>query len=203
MKREFINVAGVTHYEDNILKLMRPNADFLASSADLKDVYGADGTRIYQYVHDKLNVELVPEPTNKYDTYAIQVIINGLLVGYVKKGSCSHVRNLIQDEYFTVSVNDIGIGQYKAVYDTVDTVDIKPFVKLCLQTGKPDVKESAPHDLDKPTPKIKKPSKKLIISACVLWGLFGAVCLLFAPIASLIIFIIIGIVLFKNRGNSV
>lgn len=39
--------------------------------------------------------ELIPEPENLHDPNAIKVLIDGYHVGYIKSGSCAHVRQLI------------------------------------------------------------------------------------------------------------
>lgn len=201
MNKEYIKIASVAHYQDTLLSLMQHNIDFDMSNADIKDAY-EEGEKIPEYVYKSFEVKLIPEPTNVYDANAIQVLFNGQLVGYVKKGSCSHVKNLMKDAYFSVSVSDIGVGKYKIIYDgIVDTEEYAhPFIKLCLKTGQADTTVQQPNVVQ--VKEIKKPSKKLVYIACGLWALFGLICAHFAPLISAIVFIIIGIVLFKNRGKK-
>ena len=40
-------------------------------------------------------VSLEPEPNNLYDNTAIKVLIDNYHVGYIKKGSCTHVLQII------------------------------------------------------------------------------------------------------------
>jgi HIRAN domain len=58
-------VAGESHYADAIAKVLGPVGQ--------------------QWKEVQATAQLVPEPTNKYDPNAVQVLIAGSLVGYLPK----------------------------------------------------------------------------------------------------------------------
>ena len=86
-------VAGVTHYKDNILSFARPNPQYGISK---KEMIAKDIGTIYEYAFVTGKTELIPEPTNPSDPNAIMVVIDGKHVGYIKKGSCKHILNLME-----------------------------------------------------------------------------------------------------------
>lgn len=110
-------VAGVTHYEANIKQLVVENDDYRLPNSELKEIcYG--GEIIRQYECSARTVNLIPEPENVYDKNAVRVEIDGLQVGYIKKGSCSQVKNLLNSPDFAgVRIADIGIGKYKRIWE--------------------------------------------------------------------------------------
>lgn len=88
-------VAGVSSRQDDILELADENSDFSMTRREIIDA-GMENERIYQYEFDPHRVELIPEPSNPYDPNAIKVVIDGVHVGYIKKGSTTRVRNLLK-----------------------------------------------------------------------------------------------------------
>lgn len=115
-KTERHRVAGIQYYEkDFVKKLGKYNYDYDLTKKEIKEKY-FDGDTIYQYVFDDSVIELVPEPDNPYDSNAIKVMISGVHVGYIKKGSCSRVRNLLNSpDLLKVNVSLYG-GKYKYVF---------------------------------------------------------------------------------------
>ena len=87
-------VAGVSYRQDDILELADENSDFSMTRREIIDA-GMENERIYQYEFDPHRVELIPEPSNPYDPNAIKVVIDNVHVGYIKKGSTTRVRNLL------------------------------------------------------------------------------------------------------------
>ena len=87
-------VAGVSYRQDDILELADKNSDFSMTRREIIDA-GMENERIYQYEFDPHRVELIPEPSNPYDPNAIKVVIDNVHVGYIKKGSTTRVRNLL------------------------------------------------------------------------------------------------------------
>ena len=199
MKEETFKIAGTQHYLDNIKKLMHENADYLMDAHDIKDVF-EEGDRIYQYTYDlkELNISLVPEPANKYDPNAVMVIINGIVVGYIKKGSCSHVKNLMKDANYKVFITDMGLGKFKVIWDgKVETNEVKPFIKIAIQTGERDnpqpVQQEAAPQIAQPE-KPKKQSNAALITFLIIGVLFASS----APFFSLFAFIVAGILIYKR-----
>lgn len=113
-------VTGVSHYTENILSLASENIDYSYGKREIidNDLYGS---RIYQYDFYITKTELIPEPTNPYDPNAIQVIMEGKLVGYIKAGSCRHILKLIKENRIEKITGEIYGGKYKLViYDEED-----------------------------------------------------------------------------------
>lgn len=105
-------VAGTSYHRDEILELATENVDYDLSKKEIEEEYYGD-KRIYQYNFYPDKVELIPEPTNEYDSNAIKVIVDGQHIGYIKKGSCNHIHNLInEDRIIDIDCNIYG-GDYK------------------------------------------------------------------------------------------
>lgn len=113
-------VAGVTHYQENILSMAITNYDYQLSKRELIDE-GLMEKRIYEYDFDPLKAELVPEPDNPQDPKAIKVLVDGLHVGYIKSGSCSHLLKVIREGRIKKIDVEMGGGKYKYL----DVVDYK------------------------------------------------------------------------------
>lgn len=90
---ERVHVRGVNNYLTNIISVASENDDYnLALEEMLED---HEDERVYQYDF-YVKAGLVPEPDNPYDPNAIMVQADGLCIGYVPKGSTSHVRMLME-----------------------------------------------------------------------------------------------------------
>lgn len=124
-KKEKFQVAGVSHYSYDIMKnIAYENDDYLLSAKELSETYDV-GNRVFEYSFDDCNASLVPEPTNKYDPNAVRVEVKGILIGYVKRGSCSHVKNLLKSSDFDHIKVEIGGGKYKRLYEDDDKVKVE------------------------------------------------------------------------------
>lgn len=110
-KSENVNVTGTSHYLDNIMKLAKKNSKFNSSKEDIIKSNFVN-QNIYEYTFKDYTAELIPEPTNEHDPNAIQVLINGKVVGYIKKGSCSHIKNLISSGSIKSVTASITGGNY-------------------------------------------------------------------------------------------
>ncbi len=115
-KEEGHRVAGIAYRLDDIMKLAIKNDDYSLKKKELID-RGLIGGYVYEYEFPISKVELIPEPTNEYDPKAIKVVADGVHIGYIKKGSCSHVHNLLNGDM----IKDIRIkmkgGKYKMIID--------------------------------------------------------------------------------------
>lgn len=124
-KKEKFQVAGVSHYADDIMeKIAYENDDYSLSTRDLADIYDV-GDRIFEYSFDDCNASLVPEPTNEHDPNAVRVEVGGVLIGYIKRGSCSHVKNLLNSPDFDHVNVELGGGKYKCLYDDEDKIKVE------------------------------------------------------------------------------
>lgn len=147
VKSENFKIAGVSHYIDNVMdKLSYPNPDYELSSKELTDSYDV-GDRIFEYAFNTQNVALVPEPDNEHDPNAVRVEVKGILIGYIKSGSCSHVKNLLKSPDLAGMDLDIGGGKFKRIYDDGDKLKIERdstgfFAELTIYTRQGDVSPS-------------------------------------------------------------
>lgn len=107
-------VAGVTHYVDNILELATEDPDYDMSKREL---IAEDRVqeRVWKYFFSPQKVELVPEDDNPQDPKAIKVVVDGQHVGYIKTGSCAHLRKVIDRGAIMDIDCTIGGGPYKYV----------------------------------------------------------------------------------------
>lgn len=124
-KKEKFQVAGVSHYSDSIMKdIAYENDDYSLSVKELSETYDV-GDRVFEYSFDDCNASLVPEPTNEHDPNAVRVEVKGILIGYVKRGSCSHVKNLLKSPDFDHVKVEIGGGKYKRLYEDDDKIKVE------------------------------------------------------------------------------
>lgn len=119
LKKENHRVAGITHYENEVLSLSLENDDYDCTKKDLIE-FGMTDERIYQYVFPVSEVELIEEPDNEHDPNAIKVLVNGKQIGYIKSGSCGHVKKLIKEDKIEDVKAFIGGGKYKYLAEDYD-----------------------------------------------------------------------------------
>lgn len=216
-KREKIKITGVKHYADNIKSLMFENDEYSWSNKDLLDAY-IEGDDIPEYISTATHVELIPEPDNQYDPNAIRVEIEGVKVGYVKSGSCSHVKNLLKSPNFKyVMIDKLIYGNIKHVYsdeNDKDYIEVReydsPVVHLMIVSEVPS--ESVPimsqtKELTSVRTEAEKPQISLtLLIALIILSLALLIILPFFGIIGAIITIIFTIMYVKegngNNGNS-
>ena len=117
IKREHFRITGTQYYQDDFVEQLGSyNYDYDEKASDLKESYDVED-KIYQYDFSNLKAELVPEPENEHDPNAVKVIVNGIQVGYVKKGSCSRVKNLMKSPDFVRTDVEITGGRYKQIIE--------------------------------------------------------------------------------------
>ena len=113
-------VTGMSYRLENLLSLSLENEDYDLSKKLLIEK-GYENERVYQYEFYPIKTELVPEPDNPHDPNAIKVIVDGVHVGYIKSGSCSHVHKLLKENRIEKIECRIGGGKYKYIgYDEDD-----------------------------------------------------------------------------------
>ena len=211
-KRETIKITGVSHYADNIKKLMFENPDFDLSNKELLEAYD-EGDEIREYETAAKHVELIPEPENEHDSNAVRCDIEGVTVGYVKSGSCSHVKNLLASPDFKyVMIDKLLYGNAKRVYsddDGKNYVELKefdgPVVHLIIATG--DASEAvAPAPQATIAPTTTGASKQSIpLALLIMIVVFSLILLIAFPLLG-VVGIVVAIVLFvlkkKKEGNN-
>lgn len=108
-------VAGVSHYQQAIMSLAVENVEYDYTKKELEENSFED-EKVWKYEFYPSKVELVEEPDNPHDHKAIKVVIDGEHVGYIKSGSCAHVKNLLNSGRIKDITADIMGGPYKFLY---------------------------------------------------------------------------------------
>lgn len=125
-------VAGVTHYEQNVMSFAQENPEYNLSKKQLIDnifmLY--DTEKIWKYDFSTPKIELIPEPDNAYDPNAIKVVADGKHVGYIKSGSCSHLLKCIREQRITGITCQIGGGPYKLLEKEEEAISGETFYSL-------------------------------------------------------------------------
>lgn len=157
-KTENFRITGISYCIDDIMdNLAEENDDYSLSKRELLEEY-SDGDKIFKYEFNTTPLELVPEPENEYDPNAIKVMVNGTKVGYIKKGSTSHVKNLLASPDFSGKSIEIYGGKYKQICDEeieTDEMDIRADLEIYTRIETPDVPVE-----QKPIEPIKEESAK-------------------------------------------
>lgn len=94
-KEENHRIAGTSYRQEAIKSLGTPNPDYALPKGQLIKK-GLVNVPVYEYNFNPYEAELIPEPTNEHDPNAIKVIVSGQHVGYIKRGSCGHVKKLLK-----------------------------------------------------------------------------------------------------------
>lgn len=97
-KTENHKVAGVSFRQKEIQSIGTRNSYYDFSESKFKEIV-EPWERVYQYEFDLVVAELVPEEHNAATgNYAIKVMADNVHIGYIKSGSVSHVRKLIEND---------------------------------------------------------------------------------------------------------
>lgn len=125
-KTETHKVTGMSNYMDNIMNLASENLHYMYTKRELMDEYILN-ERVYEYEFYPFKTELIPEPDNPYDPNAVKVIVDCEHVGYIKKGSCSHILKLLREDMIEKIDAEIKGGKYKIVLydDEEDTYEME------------------------------------------------------------------------------
>lgn len=119
-KTENFKVAGISFHMDDIMeKLAYENENYNLAKKQIIDDYMYD-EKIFRYDFPVGKVELIPEPDNEHDKNAIKVVVDGVHIGYIKNGNCSHVKNLLSSGRVTSIDCSIYGGDFKMVYENSD-----------------------------------------------------------------------------------
>lgn len=120
LTKEKLHVAGTSYRQKEIKSLGTENYDYSLSKKEIEEIY-LESDRIYELDFIVNKVELIEEPTNEYDPNAIKVVVDDVHVGYIKKGSCSHVKKLMRENKIQKLEVDIHGGKYKLLEYDYDT----------------------------------------------------------------------------------
>jgi len=119
-KTESHKVAGVSFKQKEIQSIGTRNNDYDLSASEFKDSF-EPWEKVYQYEFDLAAAELVPEEHNvATGNYAIKVMADNVHIGYIKSGSVSHVRKLIENDAIQSVDVEIKGGKYKMLDEDGD-----------------------------------------------------------------------------------
>lgn len=186
MKRYNFHVTGCSHYEKAFDDLAISNHVYNWTNKELLESY-EDGDRIYEYSYYWKDIELVPEPNNRYDPNAVAVRLHGKKIGYIKAGACTQVKNLLASEDFQrIELREMVYGNYKEIEEddnerlVVSEGFRNPYAEISIVIGQEE---------EKPQKRKKKKSAAMI--ACIVIGaiifLAGLLLLLASPVTGIII----------------
>lgn len=118
-KVERHHVAGTSFRLDAIKALGVKNFDYDKSKRELIED-GLTGERIWRTDYFPKVATLEPEPTNPHDPNAIKVVVDGVHIGYIKKGSCARIHKAIREGRIERVKCEIKGGKYKIVLEDFD-----------------------------------------------------------------------------------
>ena len=191
-------VAGITNYVDNLMGIAFENSDYTLSNSEIKESYSV-GDKIDKYDFDFRVARLVEEPDNPVDPNAIRVELDGVLIGYVKSGSCSEIRNKMHsDNYKGIIITELHYGDYKEVYeDDEGNLSISknkyehPFARF--EVIESSIAQKTPQESSQVAPTISGSEKPKLNSTKI--AAISAVVLIFS-IIMMFVAIPVGVVLF-------
>lgn len=132
---ENIKVAGVSHHFDSVQSFGKKNPAFAYTKAQiLKN--GLANREIPEWTFPVLPAQFVFEPENEFDPNAIAILVSGVKIGYVKKGSTSHIRNLINSGRIVSANCTIRSGGYKLYCEETEELETwtaEPSAKVSLE----------------------------------------------------------------------
>lgn len=111
----------VTGCQDVIRGLCDKNDDFSLSKSDLLDQFGTDD-RVYKFTGTYNDAKIVPD---EQDPKVLRVVLYDDIVGTVKKGSVSRVKNLTGSPEFKSLFVELYGGDYKHITYDDDVVPNK------------------------------------------------------------------------------
>ena len=120
-KTETIKVAGISNYTDAVLSLGCENDDYSLSKKEIIE-NGLEDEDIPEYTFPALDIRFEFEPDNEYDPNAIAIFADNVKIGYVKQGSTSHIRKLINEDRITDATGEIVGGNYKRLDSDEGTI---------------------------------------------------------------------------------
>lgn len=140
-KVERHHVAGTSFRVEAIEAMGVKNFDYDKSKRELIED-GLIKERIWRTEYFPMRTTLEPEPDNPADPNAIKVVVDGVHIGYIKKGSCAHLHKAIREERIDRVKCEIKGGKYKIVLEdfnedgdsvyTLDKDDVPLYAELYI-----------------------------------------------------------------------
>lgn len=129
IKTERHKIAGTSYRQRDIESLGDENDTYTWTKKEIAE-YNMTDQNIYQLEFSPETVELIEEPDNEYDPNAVKVIVDDVHIGYIKKGSCAHIKKLIREERISRITAEIYGGKYKRVSSDYDIMEDKETFEL-------------------------------------------------------------------------
>ena len=123
----------VTGCQDVIKGLCEKNDDFSLSKSDLLDQFGTDD-RVFKFTGTYSDVKIVPDDQ---DPKVLRVVLYDDVIGTVKKGSVSRIKNLTSSPEFKSLFVELYGGDYKHITyddDVVQNKDSEYYADLFITT---------------------------------------------------------------------
>ena len=117
------HVAGVYYRRKDIINdLLSENYEYDMTKKEIIES-GMTDQRIYKYDASDSVASLVPEPDNPHDSNAIQVIVDGILVGYVPAQKTNKVKSILEGKDISRIICSIYGGPYKILEDGESSIE--------------------------------------------------------------------------------
>ena len=87
---------GESYHKKEIASLGYENPDYKLAKGELYK-RGYYEKAVYAYDFPKLEATLQPEPDNKHDPNAINVLVRGIHVGYIRRTDCPTIKAMLDD----------------------------------------------------------------------------------------------------------
>lgn len=104
--------AGMEHHLDDLMALATENADYTCTKWELKK-FLLINERVFQFKFTPKEIDLVPDPENKYDANAVKIFLDGHMVAYVRKEEAPGAADLFNSEKVKRVQVSITGGPYK------------------------------------------------------------------------------------------
>ena len=110
---------GTAYYTENIQKLLKLNANYKSSARSIIK-NGLVNRNIYKYQCLETRAKLIPDSKNKHDKNAVQVHIDGKLVGFIKREETYTVKDILGNYYVEYINAFVSGGENKIVFPNKD-----------------------------------------------------------------------------------
>lgn len=128
LSKDTFIVVGTEYYLKNINKLRLPNPE--CKKENLRPFFPT-----YKYNYINKPVRLVPEPQNKHDRNAIQVLIAGELVGYISREKNIHVKDIFRKAEIKYISAYIQGGPYKTLSADNKVINNEEVIRINVRIG--------------------------------------------------------------------
>ena len=134
LKEEKFYAVGTSYYAKSFRLLAETTPDWKLSDKRLAEEDKV-GCKIYRYRYINKPVKLIPEPTNKHDRNAVQVVIAGELVGYISQDDNKKVLDILNHREIKYISSFISGGEYKVASYKAGSIKKEETIKVSVKIG--------------------------------------------------------------------